>query len=120
VRSDFTRLEDCPKQDFKGGSDAWLEIDPAFTEGLEGISTGDQLVLITWLHKANRKILKVHPRNNRNNPLRGVFTTRSPARPNPIGLHKVEIVKFETKTRLMVRPLAVLNGTPILDLKAVL
>jgi tRNA-Thr(GGU) m(6)t(6)A37 methyltransferase TsaA len=97
-----------------------LEIDPAFTEGLDGITPGRELVVLTWFHEAQRNILKVHPRGNPANPLRGVFATRSPDRPNPIGLHRVTVIEVEERGRLRVGPLEVLDGTPIIDIKPVL
>jgi tRNA-Thr(GGU) m(6)t(6)A37 methyltransferase TsaA len=117
VRSSLQRREDCPPQGWEGAPDAWLEIAPAFAEGLDGVTPGCELVLLTWLHEARRDVLKVHPRGNPENPLRGVFTTRSPDRPNPIGLHCVEVIEIEKPGRIRVRPLEVLNGTPIVDIK---
>jgi len=119
VRSPLKRREDAPPQGWKGAPDAWLEIAPAYTEALGGIRVGAELVLLTWLHKARRDVLQVHPRGNLNNPLRGVFATRSPDRPNPIGLHRVEVIEIEEPGRLRVRPLEALDGTPILDIKPV-
>jgi len=120
ARSTLKRREDCPHQGWEGAPDAWLEIVPAFTEGLEGITPGRELVLLTWFHEAQRNILKVHPRGNPANPLRGVFATRSPDRPNPIGLHRVKVIEVEERGRLKVGPLEVLDGTPIIDIKPVL
>jgi tRNA-Thr(GGU) m(6)t(6)A37 methyltransferase TsaA len=120
VRSTLKRLEECPKQNREGAPDAWVEIDPAFAEGLEGITPGCEVILITWLHKARRNVLKVRPRADPENPLRGVFTTRSPERPNPLGLHCVEVLEVEAKGRLRVRALEVLDGTPVVDIKPVI
>lgn len=120
VRSSLKRREDCPHQGWEGAPDAWLAIDPAFTEGLDGNTAGCELVLLTWFHEAQRNVLKVHPRGNPENPLRGVFTTRSPDRPNPVGLHRVKVREVEKLGRIRVGPLEVLDGTPIIDIKPVL
>jgi len=89
VRSQLTAREDAPKQGSEGAPQAWVEIDPAFAEALDGIATGSEVILLTWLHKGERGTLRVHPRDDPQKPLKGVFTTRSPDRPNPIGLHRV-------------------------------
>jgi tRNA-Thr(GGU) m(6)t(6)A37 methyltransferase TsaA len=120
VRSNLKGREDCPHQGWEGAPDAWLEIAPAFTDGLDGVTPGCELVLLTWLHEARRNVLRVHPRGNPENPLRGVFATRSPDRPNPVGLHRVEVMEVEKRGRLRVRPLEALDGTPIIDIKPVL
>ena len=120
VRSKLKRLEDCPNQGWEGAPDAWVEIDSAFAEGLDGITQGHEVILLTWFHKARRNVLKLHPRNNPENPLRGVFATRSPDRPNPVGLHRVEVLEVDLHGRLRVRPLEALDGTPIIDIKPIL
>jgi len=120
VRSKLKRREDCPHQGSEGAPDAWVEIDPAFADGLDGITPGCEVVLLTWFHKARRNVLKLHPRNNPENPLRGVFTTRSSDRPNPVGLHRVEVLEVDMEGRLRVRPLEALDGTPIIDIKPIL
>lgn len=120
VRSSLKRREDCPHQGWEGAPDAWLEIDAPFVEGLDGVTPGCEVVLITWFHEADRNVLKVHPRGNPGTPLCGVFATRSPDRPNPLGLHRVEVVEVEKGGRLRVRPLEALDGTPIVDIKPVL
>ncbi len=120
VRSWLRRREDCPHQGWEGAPDAWLEIDPVFADGLDGITPGCEVVLITWLHKARRNVLKLHSRNNPENPLRGVFTTGASDRPNPVGLHPVEIMEVDEEGRLKVRPLEAVDGTPIIDIKPVL
>ncbi|MGD9208245.1 MAG: tRNA (N6-threonylcarbamoyladenosine(37)-N6)-methyltransferase TrmO [Syntrophobacterales bacterium] len=120
VRSKLKRREDCPRQGREGAPDAWVEIDPAFVDGLDGITPGLEVILLTWFHKAERNVLKVHPRNNPENPLRGVFTTRSSDRPNPVGLHRVEVLEVDMQGRLRVRPLEALDGTPVIDIKPIL
>ncbi len=119
VRSSLKAREECPKQGFEGGVEADILVTPEFREGLDGLEAGRDVLLFTWLHQAERDILKVHPRGNREAPLKGVFATRSPARPNPIGLHRVKILE-KTDTSLRVFPLEVLDGTPVIDIKPVL
>ena len=119
IRSDLVRREAAPRQGFEGAPDAWLEMNSTVVEGLEGIAAGDEMVLITWLHQAHRDLLKVHPRRDRNRPLTGVFATRSPHRPNPIGLHRVTVLEI-VGNRLKVGPLEAIDGTPIVDIKPVL
>jgi tRNA-Thr(GGU) m(6)t(6)A37 methyltransferase TsaA len=117
VRSPLTDLEDCPKQGSEGAPEAWIEIDPAFWEALEGLEAGQEIIVLTWLHKGRRDLLRVHPRGNPAAPLKGVFSTRAPHRPNPIGLHRVEIVEIQKAGRIKVRPLEALDGTPVTDIK---
>jgi tRNA-Thr(GGU) m(6)t(6)A37 methyltransferase TsaA len=119
VRSVLKSRADCPKQGWDGAPDGWLEIDPAFTDALDGLHVGDEVLLLTWLHEGQRDVQKVHPGRNPDKPLRGVFATRSPDRPNPIGLHQVRIEEIATPVRLRVRPLEAIDGTPILDIKPV-
>jgi tRNA-Thr(GGU) m(6)t(6)A37 methyltransferase TsaA len=119
VRSELTSREAAPFQGYEGGPDAWLEIYPAFAEGLEGIGVGDDILLITWFHKAQRDILKLHPRRDANRPLTGVFTTRSPDRPNPLGLHRVTVREI-CGNRLRAGPIEAIDGTPLVDIKPVL
>lgn len=94
-------------------------MNPEVVEGLEGIAFGNEIILISWLHQAHREILKVHPRRDKNRPLTGVFTTRSPDRPNPIGLHRVTVLEI-VGNRLKVGPIEAIDGTPIIDIKPVL
>ena len=119
LRSPLTRREDAPNQGNRGAPDAWIEIDTAVAEGLEGIQVGDEVILITWLHQARRDVLKVHPQRDERNPLTGVFATRSPDRPNPLGLHRVTVRAIEG-TRLRVGPIEAIDGTPVVDIKPVL
>ena len=104
-------------EDEPGAVRARLELDPKYLDGLDSMKPGCELELFTWLHKADRTVLKVHPRGNIKNPRRGVFTTRSPARPNPIGLHRVTLVAIEEPATLIVEPLEAIDGTPIIDIK---
>ena len=120
VRSSLKSLEGCPKQGWEGAPDVWLEIDKAFTGALDGIAVGNEILILTWLHRGRRDLLRVHPRGNPSEPLRGIFATRSPDRPNPIGLHRVEVLEIEKPGRVRVRPLEALDGTPIIDIKPVL
>jgi len=121
VRSSLAARADCPKQGFEGGVEAEVLVAPEYREGLDGLEPGRDVLLLTWLHRAERDVLKVHPRGNTEAPLKGVFATRSPARPNPIGLHRVKILELEKERgRLRVAPLEALDGTPVLDIKPVL
>ena len=119
VRSELTQLEDAPMQGDEGAPEAWLEITPKAAKGLMGIKPGDELILLTWLHLADRDVLQVHPRGDLNRPLTGVFVTRSPDRPNPVGLHRVSVLEVTARI-LRVAPLEAINGTPIVDIKPVL
>lgn len=119
VRSRIKDPCESPRQSFEDAPEAWLEIDEEFADGLNGISEGQEVVLLTWLHQARRSILKVHPRRETNSELSGVFSTRSPDRPNPVGLHRVKILKIEDGTRLKVQALEAIDGTPIIDIKCV-
>jgi tRNA-Thr(GGU) m(6)t(6)A37 methyltransferase TsaA len=119
VESPLTDRASAPKQGHEGAPDAWLVFDPTLVEGLEGIRAGDRVIVLTWLDRARRDILRVHPRDDLTRPLEGVFNTRSSDRPNPIGLHEVEVVAIEGR-RVRVRPLEALDGTPVLDVKPVL
>jgi tRNA-Thr(GGU) m(6)t(6)A37 methyltransferase TsaA len=119
VESPLADLAAAPKQGDEGGPDAWLAFDETAAEGLSGIGAGDELILLTWLHLAQRDVLSVHPRGDVSRPVQGVFGTRSPHRPNPIGLHRVEVVAIEG-ARVRVRNLEAIDGTPIVDVKPVL
>ena len=118
VRSELTRLEDAPMQGDEGVSRAWLELTPSAVPGLLGIQPGDELFLLTWLHLAERDVYQVHPRGDQSRPLTGVFATRSPDRPNPVGLHRVTVLEV-AEQRLRVIPLEAIDGTPIVDIKPV-
>jgi len=110
-------LEQCPKQGSEGAPVSRVEIDPPYRSALEGIEPGSQLVILTWLDQADRTALQVHPRGNPDKPLTGVFCTRSPNRPNPIGLHDVRVVALQENGTLVVESLEVLDNTPVLDIK---
>jgi tRNA-Thr(GGU) m(6)t(6)A37 methyltransferase TsaA len=120
VRSSLRAIRDAPNQAFEGAPEALLEIDPAFAPALHRVTPGQDLLLLTWLHQADRDVLQTHPRGDLNIPLTGVFATRSPDRPNPIGLHRVTVSAIESPTRLRVLALEAIDGTLILDLKAVI
>jgi tRNA-Thr(GGU) m(6)t(6)A37 methyltransferase TsaA len=119
IRSTLTDLASAPRQGDEGGSEAWLEFTSPIADALVGIQPGDQLILLTWLHQAKRDVLRVRPRGNPAAPLTGVFATRSPHRPNPIGLHRVAVLEVDG-LRLRVAPLEAIDGTPIIDVKPVL
>lgn len=121
VRSALTRLEDAPMQGDEGAPEAWLELTPQAAPGLLGIQPGDELIVLTWLHLAERDVLQVHPRGDLSRPLTGVFATRSPDRPNPIGLHRVSVLEVaDARQKLRVAPLEAIDGTPLIDIKPVL
>jgi len=115
VRSPLRTRAEAPRAGAEGAPDAWLEVDPRFEAGLSRIAAGDEIVLVTWLHLADRNVLEVRPGGG-HRPLRGVFTTRSPDRPNPLGLHRVTVREIAGH-RLRVGPLEAIDGTPIVDIK---
>lgn len=117
VRSTLREPADAPNQAFEGAPGAVLELDPAYTDALHRIGPGDELIVLTWLHRADREVLQTHPTGDSNIPLTGVFGTRSPDRPNPIGVHRVAVTALEDSTRLRVDALEAIDGTPIIDLK---
>lgn len=119
VESPLTDRASAPRQGDEGAPDAWLVFEPGVVDGLEGIRPGDAVLVLTWLDRARRDVLGVHPRGDASRAEQGVFATRSPDRPNPIGLHRVEVVAIEGR-RARVRNLEALDGTPILDVKPVL
>lgn len=106
-------------QGFEGAPDAWLEVEASVAEGLHGIAAGQEIIVITWFHRASREVLKTHPRSDENLPLTGVFLTRSPDRPNPLGLHRVRVLEVAGR-RLKVGRLEAIDGTPVVDIKPVL
>ena len=119
VESVLTDPASAPKQGDEGAPEARVVFDTAMLPALEGIRPGDELLVLTWFHLARRDVLRVHPRSDVSRPLQGVFATRSPDRPNPIGLHRVEVVAIEDAA-MRVRNLEAVDGTPVLDLKPVL
>lgn len=119
VESPLKNTAEAPRQGDEGAPDSTLVIDEAFAAGLEGINQGDTLIALTWLHLARREVLVVHPRGDATRPVTGVFATRSPNRPNPVGLHQVQVT-FVDGLRLGVRHLEAVDGTPILDIKPML
>jgi len=120
IRSALVRRADAPKQGHEGAPAAWLELEPAFAAGARDLRVGDELLLFTWLHESERDVLEVHPRDDMRQALRGVFSTRSPDRPNPIGLHPVTVVAVAGATRFRVEPIEAIDGTPVIDIKPVL
>ena len=119
VRSPLTAREDAPKQGYEGAPSAWIELSPDLSAGLDGLVVGQEIIVISWLHQARRDLLAVHPRGDRQAPLTGVFATRSPDRPNPLGLHRVQILAI-VGVSLRVGPLEAIDGTPIIDIKPTL
>jgi tRNA-Thr(GGU) m(6)t(6)A37 methyltransferase TsaA len=119
IRSDLKRRNQAPRQGSEGAPDAWLELASRFFEGLEGIEIGEEIIIITWLHEAQRDTLKVHPRGDQNSPLTGIFLTRSPNRPNPLGLHRVTVREIDGN-RIRIGPIEAIDGTPVIDMKAVI
>jgi tRNA-Thr(GGU) m(6)t(6)A37 methyltransferase TsaA len=120
--------EDAPRQGAEGAPDAWLEIEPRFADALFGMEVGHELMVITWLHQARRDVLQGHPRGDESRPITGVFYTRSPARPNPLGLHPVTVREIgpashegygaPTRIRVKIGPIEVFDGTPVVDIKS--
>ena len=119
VRSSLRSREDAPRQGSEGAPEAWLELDEDVRAGLDGISVGEEVIVLTWFHQSRRDVLKLHPRGDPSLPIAGVFATRSPDRPNPIGLHRVRVLEVAGR-RMRVGPLEAIDGTPIVDIKPVL
>jgi len=119
LRSSLKERKEAPKQGGEGAPDAWVEIHAEVVQGLKGIEVGDAIIVITWFHQSRRDILQTHPRNDMRIPLTGVFATRSPDRPNPLGLHRVTVLEI-AGNRLKVGPIEAIDGTPIVDIKPVL
>ncbi len=110
----------APKQGSEGAPDAWLVFRESVRDGLRNLAAGDEIIVLTWLHRADRATLRVHPRDDPSNPLTGVFSTRSADRPNPIGIHRVRIIAIEGALRFRVSDMEALDATPIIDIKPVL
>jgi len=119
IRSSIKTRAEAPKQGSEGAPDAWLQVNRFAMRGIDGLKVGDEIVLITWLHKAHRDVLKVHPRSKKNRPLTGVFATRSPDRPNPLGLHQVTVRQI-VKNKILIGPIEAIDGTPVVDIKPIL
>jgi tRNA-Thr(GGU) m(6)t(6)A37 methyltransferase TsaA len=115
----LTSLDAAPKQGDEGAPEATILFAGEFVAALEGIAAGDDVLVLAWLDRADRDVLRVHPRGDESRPETGVFATRSPDRPNPIGLHRVEVVSIDGAT-MTVRGLEAVDGTPVLDVKPVL
>jgi tRNA-Thr(GGU) m(6)t(6)A37 methyltransferase TsaA len=118
IRSSLATRKDAPRQGSEGAPDAWLEVYPWAADALLGMNAGDEILVITWLHQGRRDVLQVHPRSDPQKPLTGVFSTRSPDRPNPLGLHPV-LVHAVDGTRLRIGPIEAVDGTPVVDVKSV-
>jgi len=119
IRSILKSRSKAPKQGSEGAPDAWLEVRSFAAQGLDGLVVGQDLIVVTWLHRARRDVLKVHPRSDLRRPLTGVFATRSPDRPNPVGLHRVTVRRI-VKNRLRIGPIEAIDRTPVIDIKPVL
>jgi tRNA-Thr(GGU) m(6)t(6)A37 methyltransferase TsaA len=119
IRSTLRTRREAPCQGSEGAPDVSLDLLPDFAPGLLGITAGAEVIVVTWLHQANRDVLQVHPRRNPANPLTGVFFTRSPDRPNPLGIHRVTVREISSH-QLRIGPVEAIDGTPVVDIKAVL
>lgn len=119
VSSSLTDLGQAPKQGDEGAPAAWISFEDDVRDALRDLKVGDEVLILTWLHRARRDVLAVHPRDDQTRPMTGVFATRSQDRPNPIGLHRVTILAVEGN-RLRVQPFEAVDGTPVLDVKPVL
>jgi tRNA-Thr(GGU) m(6)t(6)A37 methyltransferase TsaA len=119
IRSALKSRKNAPRQGPEGAPDAWLEVHGWASEALHLLAPGDEIIVITWFHQARRDVFQVHPRSELRNPLTGVFATRSPDRPNPLGLHPV-VVREITGNRLLIGPIEAIDGTPVVDIKPVL
>lgn len=117
VRSALRATGDAPNQAFEGAPAALLEIEPEFADALHLVEPGDELIVLTWLHLGDRHVLQTHPRGDETLPRTGVFRTRSPDRPNPIGVHRVTVTALEGPTSVRVDALEAIDGTPVVDLK---
>jgi tRNA-Thr(GGU) m(6)t(6)A37 methyltransferase TsaA len=118
IRSEIKRREDAPLFYAEGAPNAFLELNSKYRDGLDRLKVGDDIIVITWLHRAHRDVLKVHPRGDASRPLTGVFLTRSPDRPNPLGLHRAKVLEIR-ENGLCVGPIEAIDGTPVVDIKPV-
>jgi len=119
IRSELRRREEAPRQGSEGAPNALIEVLPPYRKALNRMQVGDEIIVINWLHRAKRDVFKVRPRGDRSRPLTGVFSTRSPDRPNPLGLHRVKVLRIHSG-RLLVGPIEAIDGTPVVDIKPVL
>jgi tRNA-Thr(GGU) m(6)t(6)A37 methyltransferase TsaA len=119
IRSVLKERSKAPKQGSEGAPDVRLEVHPLALQAVDGLKAGDEIIVLTWLHRAHRDVLKVRPRSDPQRQLTGVFATRSPDRPNPIGLHEATVRKV-TKNRLRIGPIEAIDGTPVIDIKPVI
>jgi tRNA-Thr(GGU) m(6)t(6)A37 methyltransferase TsaA len=119
IHSALKNRKNAPRQGGEGAPEAWLEVHEFAAPALEGLAIGDEIIVLTWLHESRREVLKVHPRGNKQNPLTGVFATRSPDRPNPIGLHRSTVRQIDGNL-LLIGPIEAIDGTPVVDIKPVL
>lgn len=119
IESPLVDAAEAPKQGDLGAPDAWLVLDPTVREGARDLAVGSDIIVLTWLHQARRDVLATHPGGDPTRPERGVFSTRSPARPNPVGIHRVSVLAIEGD-RLRVGPIEAIDGTPVIDVKSVL
>jgi tRNA-Thr(GGU) m(6)t(6)A37 methyltransferase TsaA len=119
IRSRLKERSKAPKQGSEGAPDAWIDVFSFAAEAMDGLAAGDEIIVLTWLHRAHRDVLKVHPRSDPSRRLTGVFATRSPDRPNPIGLHQTTVRKIG-KMRLRIGPMEAIDGTPVIDIKPAL
>ena len=116
IRSNLRRRSDAPNFYTEGAPDAFIEVYPRYRRGLARVSVGDELIVITWLHRARRNVLQTHPEDDKRRPWTGVFLTRSPSRPNPLGLHRCTVRQI-ARDGLRVGPIEVVDGTPVVDIK---
>jgi tRNA-Thr(GGU) m(6)t(6)A37 methyltransferase TsaA len=119
IHSSIKDRSKAPRQGSEGAPEAWLEVQPWASAGLRGLAVGDKILVITWLHRGHRDVLEVYPRGDRSHGLWGVFATRSPDRPNPLGLHPVTVREVDGN-RLRIEPMEAIDGTPVVDIKPVL
>jgi tRNA-Thr(GGU) m(6)t(6)A37 methyltransferase TsaA len=119
IRSDLKTRAQAPRQGSEGAPDAWLEVHPWAAKGLQGLAVDDEIIVITWFHRARRDVFKVRPRSDRRRTMTGVFATRSPDRPNPLGLHPV-VVRAIDGRRLRIGPIEAIDGTLVVDIKPVI
>jgi tRNA-Thr(GGU) m(6)t(6)A37 methyltransferase TsaA len=119
IQSELKNIEDCPRQENESAPEATITIFPEYIEGMRHVEVGSEILLLTWLHLSDRSVLKTKPRNNPKAQLTGIFSTRSPDHPNPIGLHTVKVISVDDG-KMKVSALEVLDGTPLIDIKPVI